>query len=282
MKGIIMKAIKKINNNVAICVDDNNKELIAFGKGIGFPSMPYQITDLGSITMTFYRMDKSYYKLLEEIPEEVFEVSALIVKRAQNTLDCRLNPNLLPGLADHINFALIRLKKYKKMKMLFSYDVEQLYPAETELGKYAVNLIQKKLLVKLPESEITNIAMHFVNAEEENINDSSEWDVELLIDGITNEIETWFGVSIDRKGFNYNRFVMHLRYCLKRIEEKKQFEDDNGKLFEIMKEESPEIYECSLKISSIIGDKLQEQITQDEILYLMIHISRILKNNTAN
>ncbi len=277
-----MKAIKKINNNVAICVDDNNKELIAFGKGIGFPSMPYQITDLGSISMTFYRMDKSYYKLLEEIPEEVFEVSALIVKRAQNTLDCRLNPNLLPGLADHINFALIRLKKFKKMKMLFSYDVEQLYPAETELGRYAVNLIQKKLLVKLPESEITNIAMHFVNAEEENINDSSKWDVELLIDGITNEIEKWFGVSIDRKGFNYNRFVMHLRYSLKRIEEKKQFEDDNGKLFEIMKEESPEIYECSIKISSIIGDKLQEQITQDEILYLMIHISRILKNNTAN
>ncbi|WP_313340578.1 PRD domain-containing protein [Lacrimispora sp.] len=277
-----MKAIKKINNNVAICVDDNNKELIAFGKGIGFPSMPYQITDLGSISMTFYRMDKSYYKLLEEIPEEVFEVSALIVKRAQNTLDCRLNPNLLPGLADHINFALIRLKKFKKMKMLFSYDVEQLYPAETELGRYAVNLIQKKLLVKLPESEITNIAMHFVNAEEENINDSSKWDVELLIDGITNEIEKWFGVSIDRKGFNYNRFVMHLRYSLKRIEEKKQFEDDNGKLFEIMKEESPEIYECSLNISSIIGDKLQEQITQDEILYLMIHISRILKNNTAN
>lgn len=282
MKGIIMKAIKKINNNVAICVDDNNKELIAFGKGIGFPSMPYHITDLGSISMTFYRMDKSYYKLLEEIPEEVFEVSALIVKRAQNTLDCRLNPNLLPGLADHINFALIRLKKFKKMKMLFSYDVEQLYPAETELGRYAVNLIQKKLLVKLPESEITNIAMHFVNAEEENINDSSKWDVELLIDGITNEIEKWFGVSIDRKGFNYNRFVMHLRYSLKRIEEKKQFEDDNGKLFEIMKEESPEIYKCSLKISSIIGDKLQEQITQDEILYLMIHISRILKNNTAN
>ena len=31
-----MRAIKKINNNVAICADSNNKELIAFGKGIGF------------------------------------------------------------------------------------------------------------------------------------------------------------------------------------------------------------------------------------------------------
>ena len=78
-----------------------------------------------------------------------------------------LNPNLVVSLADHINFAIIRLQKYKKMKMLFSYDVEQLYPKETELGRYAVKLIMEKLHVKLPDSEITNIAMHFVNAEEE-------------------------------------------------------------------------------------------------------------------
>jgi transcriptional antiterminator len=32
-----MKVIKKININVALCVDNNKKELIAFGKGIGFP-----------------------------------------------------------------------------------------------------------------------------------------------------------------------------------------------------------------------------------------------------
>ena len=31
-----MKAVRKINNNVAICIDNNHKELIAFGKGIGF------------------------------------------------------------------------------------------------------------------------------------------------------------------------------------------------------------------------------------------------------
>ncbi|GAB6110042.1 PRD domain-containing protein [Fusibacter bizertensis] len=277
-----MKAIKKINNNVAICEDDNKKELIAFGKGIGFPSMPYHITDLSLISMTFYRMDKSYYKLLEEIPEEVFEVSAMIVKKAQLTLDCKLNPNLLPGLADHINFALIRFKKFKKMKMLFSYDVEQLYPTETALGRYALKLIQKKLFVKLPESEITNIAMHFVNAEEENISEPTEFDVENLIERITNEIESKFEITINRKGFNYNRFVMHLRYFLKRIEEKKQFVDDNGVLFVAMKEERPEIYECAVLISAIIDEKLPAQIIQDEILYLMIHISRILKNNTSN
>lgn len=276
-----MKAIKKINNNVVICEDDNKKELIAFGKGLGFPPVPYEITDLSLITMTFYKMDRSYYKLLEEIPEEIFEVSALIVKKAQRTLNTTLNPNLLPGLADHINFALTRLKKFKKMKMLFSYDIEQLYPLETELGRYSVKMIQNKLFVRLPDSEITNIAMHFVNAQESS-STSSHIDTDALIQEITSEIEASFAVVIDRKGFNYNRFVMHLRYYLKRVEEKKQFVDDNSVLFHAMKEESPDIYDCAKKIAAIIDGKLDAQSTEDEMLYLMMHIGRILKNNISN
>ncbi len=276
-----MKAIKKINNNVVICEDDNKKELVAFGKGLGFHKIPYEITDLSLISMTFYKMDRSYYKLLEEIPSEIFEVSALIVKKAQRTLNCKLNPNLLPGLADHINFALTRMKKYKKMKMLFSYDIEQLYPKETELARYAVMMILKKLSVQLPDSEITNIAMHFVNAEEENVTDYSNMNTDEMIQYITNEIENVFQVKIDRMGFNYNRFVMHLRYYMKRLEEKKQFVDDNKVLFKAVKDESPKIYECAMHIAEIIDEKLEATITEDEILYLMIHIKRILKNNTS-
>lgn len=278
-----MKVIKKINNNVALCVDSHNKELIAFGKGIGFPAMPYEIKDLSSITMTFYRMDQSFYKLLEEIPEEIFEISAVIVKKAQLTLDCGLNPNLLPGLADHIHFALKRIKKYKEMKMLFSYDIEQLYPAETLLARYAVDLIEKKLSVKLPDSEITNIAMHFVNAEEENTGEpGKELDADQLIDETTAMIEQTFETDIDRTGFNYNRFVMHFRYFLKRIEEKKQFIDDNGAVFETLRDEKPQVYDCAVQISDTIAKRLHTEITQDEILYLMIHINRIIKNNTIN
>ncbi|SMC22925.1 transcriptional antiterminator, BglG family [Clostridium acidisoli DSM 12555] len=277
-----MKAVKKINNNVAVCLDNNENELIAFGKGIGFPTMPYKIVDLSTISMTFYKMDESFYNLLKEIPEEIFEISAIIVKRAQMTLDCNLNPNILPGLADHINFAIKRMKKYKEMKMLFSYDIEKLYPEETSLGRYAVKLVQKKLFVKLPESEITNIAMHFVNAEEENINENTVLDVEQLIEEITGIIEMKFKIKIDRKGFNYNRFVIHLRYYLKRIEENKQFVDDNGELFKAMQEKNPKVYECAELISIIIDEKLNSKITEDEVLYLMIHIGRILKNNTIN
>ena len=75
-----MKAIKKINNNVALAVDGNGKELIAMGKGIGFPEMPYEITDLNSITKTFYSIDNTLIGLFSEISEEIFDVSFSIVE----------------------------------------------------------------------------------------------------------------------------------------------------------------------------------------------------------
>lgn len=274
-----MRAIKKINNNVAICVDNNNKELIAFGKGIGFPPMPYEIKNLSTLTMTFYRIDKRFYDLIDDIPEQVLEVTALIVDEARKVLISPLNPNLLIGLSDHINFAVIRLKKYKKMQMLFSYDVEQLYPKETALGRFAVQLIKRKLGMVLPESEITNIAMHLVNAKEEKEPETEGPDTEMVISEVAKMIEEYFQIEVDRKSFNYNRFAMHMRYYLKRIKEETQFMNDNAAIFDAMKESNPEVYDCALNISDFIDKTLHSKTTDDEFLYLMMHIYRITKNN---
>lgn len=272
-----MKAIKKINNNVALCIDSHNNELIAFGKGIGFPAMPYEITDLHEISMTFYRIDSKFYNFIQEIPENVFEIAGLIVQKAQMKIKSNLNPNLIVSLADHINFAIIRMQKYKEMQMLFSYDVEQLYPKETELGRYAVRLIEVKLGVKLPDSEITNIAMHFVNAAEEREPDEGIATESLILE-IASQIEVFYSISIDRNDFNYNRFAMHLRYFLKRVKNRSQFKDDNHSFIEAIKELNPKVYECAYMIGNFIDDKLDSKCTEDEILYLMMHIYRIVRN----
>lgn len=228
--------------------------------------------------MTFYRIDNRFYNLMEEIPENIFEVTALIVDKARKTLSSPLNPNLLIGLADHINFAIIRLKKYKKMQMLFSYDVEQLYPIETNLGRYAVELVKKRLGAILPESEVTNIAMHFVNAQEEKEPVTEGPDTEALISEVADKIEGFFSINIDRASFNYNRFAMHMRYYLKRIKEETQFMNDNSVILQVMKENNEKVYDCAFMIGNFIDEKLESKTTDDEILYLMMHINRIIKN----
>lgn len=275
-----MKAIKKINNNVAVCIDSNCKELVAFGNGIGFPKMPYEITDLSSISMTFYRIDERFYSLIQEIPQDVLEVSALITQRAEHLLKCNLNPNLVAGLADHINFAIMRMRKFKKMKMLFSYDIQNLYPKETELGRYACNLCKKNLHIILPESEITNIAMHFVNSREED-EPVDSINSEKIIDQVTKEIELYFDITIDRTEFNFNRFAMHLRYLIIRMQNKTQFFDEAGKVLDTIKDGNKDVYDCAKIVSNQIDQILNLTSSEDEILYLMIHIYRILKNTKS-
>ncbi|MFD2388683.1 CAT RNA binding domain-containing protein [Enterococcus rivorum] len=141
-----MKVVKKINNNVAVCQDANGNELVAFGIGIGFPKMPYELNDLSKISMTFYQLNAHYYQLLSEIPQAIFDISAEIVKLAQIKLSKNLNPNMVFSLADHLQFAITRMKKFKDMKLIFSYDIQQLYPRETELGQSAIELVQKKTI----------------------------------------------------------------------------------------------------------------------------------------
>ena len=106
-----VRITKKINNNVALGVDPKGKEVVIFGKGIGFHEIPYELNDLSLISKTFYDIDPGYLELLSEIPEDIFNVSSKIVDYARSKVGCELNPSLAFMLADHINFGVIRLKK---------------------------------------------------------------------------------------------------------------------------------------------------------------------------
>ena len=58
-----MRVVKKINNNVVVCLDQHGEELVAFGKGLGFQKVPYELTDMTKVTMTFYKLNYQYYQL---------------------------------------------------------------------------------------------------------------------------------------------------------------------------------------------------------------------------
>ena len=51
--GKTMKIIKKINTSAAIALDSMGREIVVFGKGIGFPAVPYELEDLSLIERTF-------------------------------------------------------------------------------------------------------------------------------------------------------------------------------------------------------------------------------------
>lgn len=269
-----MKVIKKINNNVAICLDSNDKELIAFGKGIGFPKMPYVLDDLNLIQRTYYGVNPRYLDLLNDIPDEVFEISTKIVDYAQTKLEYTLNSNVVFTLADHINFAIQRFHKNIQVKVPLSYDVEFLYEKEMDIGKKAIKYINKTMGIRLSSKEATGIALHFINVlTNESIEEPMNTDD--LLQRIIGIIEKELKINIETSSFSYSRFATHVEYLLKRIEENVSIDTKNHKMYENITEKYPESYQCALKIQEYLNQETGRILNDEELLYLIIHINRL-------
>ncbi|MDH6366981.1 MULTISPECIES: PRD domain-containing protein [unclassified Breznakia] len=277
-----MKVLKKINNNVAICIDDNERELIAFGRGIGFPKIPYILDDLSLIDRTYYGVDSKYFDLLNVIPEEVISVSIKIVEYARNVIHCELSPNILFTLADHINFAIERCKKNILIKSPLFYDIENMYEEEVEVSKYAIKLIEKQLKIHLPSAEITSIALNLINAEERYEVSNVDYESDEVINDITLIVERSIDIRINRKSFNYSRFATHLEYLLRRKEKNRPVSSENLKMFESMREEFPETYACVVLIKDYFKKELNWNPNDEELLYLMLHINRLCTREDCN
>lgn len=270
-----MKVIKKINNNVAICVDNHQRELIAFGNGIGFPKTPYELRDLSQVKRTYYGIDSSYLNLIDEIPENIFEISARIVDIARSYINCELNNNIVFTLADHIHFAIERHQKNMNIKNPLIYDIQYFYEKEIEIGELAVKMIARDLKIYLPKDEAGNIALHFINAESMVQQDSQYDENDIIINDLTDLLEKELNIHIKRDDFNYSRFVSHLQYLLRRKDINKQISSGNVKLFMKVKDEFPQIYQCILKMKDYIIEKLHWTPNEEELLYLMLHVNRL-------
>lgn len=271
-----MRVIRKINNNAVVCIDENGSELVAFGKGLGFHKVPYELQDMSAISRTYYGVSRQQIKLLNEIDKIYFDVAGDIVDYASTKIQAGFSSSVVFALADHISFAVSRYRKNMYVKAPKIGDIRLNYEAEYNLGVWAVGYINKRFKVKLAKEEAVSIALHFINGEklsEKQVEKERKY--ENCVNDIVSLIEKYFDFDIDRNSFNYSRFEWHLRYLLKRIETKEPEKDQTGKMLDALKKQYPEIYGCAVKISDYTRKTLGYELSRDEIVYLMLHINRL-------
>ena len=281
-----MMVVKKINNNVAICRDGSQRELVAFGRGIGFPPTPYELTDLDRIDRTFYNVNSKYIPLLADIPPEIVQFTANQMLALQDELPYETSSNLVLTLADHIAFAIERAGRGIYVQMPSIYEMELNYPAEVQAGRKIVAALRQKLKIKLPKGEVQGIAMHLINAQDKALDGTVpglEEQYDEILDRITFIIEEELGVHVRRNTFNYARFATHVQYLLKRVLEQKHIDSENLQMYQSMQEEYPDISACVDKIARCLADVWSAELTEEERLYLILHVNRVCsKENSDN
>lgn len=275
-----MKIIKKINTSAALAIDSSGHEVMVLGKGVGFPKVPYELKDLSIIERTFYDIDPKYIGMIAELPKNVLLVSGEIAEQAEINLNCELNPNLPVTLADHISFALERIKAGIDVTAPIAYDICHLYPKEYELGKKALRIVEEKIGTTLPEHEAISIALHLINSEIEN-GDLHDFITAMnVVEEINHIVEDRFEIAIDKQGYNYSRFVTHIRYLIQRLKSDVQEKNQVNSMRQTMMREYPEIYYCALKVTEYLDLKWGWKCNDDEVVYLMLHIHRLINRNT--
>lgn len=272
-----MRAVRSINNNIAVCVDSAGNELIAMGKGIGYGKLPREIA-LEDVTQTFYNVSPKVLAGIEGIPEDVMVFSANLAERARDELSYQLSPNLAFTLADHIAFALKRARDGVYVSMPLAFDVEQSYPDEYRIARQAVRRLRRDFRVNLRDAEATGIALNIVNARADFATEaelaSAQRDEDMLED-ITEIVERDFSITVSRSSFAYSRYATHMNYLFGRLHADKSLDGANLELYADVRADYPQVDTCVEKICGHLREEWGCEVTDEERLYIFIHVNRL-------
>ena len=268
-----MKVIKNINNNICLCIDSKGREVIAFGKGIGFIRPPHEIP-LEKINRTFLNVKDNDFSALKDLPIEIINVAIRIIDRASDVLDVTYPSSAYLSMADHISFSIRRGKENMWLDLPLVQDIKMLYPKEMELAFWSLKLINEVLKADLQRNEAAAIALHLINDRQPQDN-GKEDDTWAFIEEILQGIEEDLDFRIDRESFNVSRFIIHLDYLLKRVFTPAGFSFQNKEVTDALIRRSPEAYKAMRSVSEKISERYHVHLSPDEEFYLLIYINKL-------
>lgn len=274
---------KILNNNVVITLDDKGEEIIVMGKGIGYQKSKGEPVDETKVNKVFRISNKEVsnklQELLNNISMEHMKLSSEIIEYAQTKLNRKLNESIYISLSDHTYSAIQRMREGINVKNAILWETKRFYKEEFEIGLKALDIIEDKTGVKLPEDEAGFIAFHIVNAQLSEGHTLAS-DITKLIQEILSIVRYNFGIEFQEESVSYYRFIMHIKFFAQRLFSNNIHEGDTDKeLLSIIKSKYDKEFECIIKIKNFIEIQYNYLLTDDEMIYLTIHIAKVVKES---
>lgn len=278
----MFKITKIINNNIVCSTDNNGDEIILRGLGIGFKKRAGAVVPEDKIEKIYRAADdrdlNKLQQLFSEIPIEYIDTCSDIIDLAENTLGKKLNKNINITLTDHIDFAIERKKKNLEYKNALLFEIQNFYPVEYSIGKRAIELIYKRFSVELSDDEAGFIALHIVNAElDTDMNNMV--DITEMIQSVVEIVRKYYDMELNTETLDYSRFITHMKFFGQRLFKNQMAPDDDITLHKMIRERYSKDYDCAVKIRGYISAKYNKIISEEEMIFLTVHLRRISKGN---
>ncbi|MBO0457643.1 PRD domain-containing protein [Enterococcus hulanensis] len=276
-----MKIVKPLNNNVVLAVNNSNEEVVLMGKGVAYQKKIGDTIDVEDaekvFTLTNELVTQQLQELLTSLPPEYVMLADRVISHTKKVLNKELSESLYISLADHIFSSVQRFIGGVVTKNVMLWDIQRFYASEYQIGLLTLEWINESFKVQLPEDEAGLIALHIVDAELDT-KESIANEVTQLIQEISNFVRYHFKMDFSLDSVSYFRFVTHLKFFAKRFfSMDKQPAETDPDLFSLVTAKYPDAFECVKKIEEFLLRKYHFTITEDDQLYLTIHIEKLIK-----
>lgn len=272
--------IKKIiNNNVIVADEVNLGEIIIIGRGIGNDRNENEIITNLDPDDVFILQDeeeqKQYKVLMGVVSEKLVGLMNDVVNYIQERVDKPLNEHIHPSLTDHFAFAIKRIRSGLTISNPFLIETEVLYPKEYEIARGVIELINERLNIEFPEGEVGFVALQIysaiTNRDITELNEHSR-----LINEVVGVIEENFEIEFDKNSIYFQRLIRHLFFLFERTK-KGEILNEPDSLKELLKKEYLDSYKMAEEVIRLVEEKLDITITDGEIVYLTMHLNRLMQ-----
>ena len=270
---------KVLNNNGVIAIDmDENREYVILGKGIGFGKKVSQRFDKPS-ECTLYRLEQetergSAKELIKGINPEYLEIADQILTEAQKTFGDSVDRGILFPLADHISFAVDRIRRNEQISNPLTEDIKILFYSEFKVAETLKAILRERLQIEIDDHEVGYVALHIHSAigdERVSVAMQTAKAVRECID----MIEKVTGKPIDVLSLSYNRLMNHMKYMVARASTGEKLNLDMN---DYMLDQYPQSYEIAADICKNLEECIGHKLDKTETGYLAMHIQRVYKD----
>lgn len=226
--------------------------------------------------------NNKFQELVASIPLDYMLLVEDIISFAKTNIGKKINDSIYISLADHIFMSITRHQEGIEVKNALLWDIKRFYKEEFSIGLQALEMIQKQTGIRLPDDEAGFIALHFVNSEMEENPDRIEdmYTITKVMQEISNIVKYYFKFEFNEESVYYYRFVTHLKFFAQRLVTNKTYkENDEDDLLDVIKAKYKNAYGCVETIKKYLIDQYDYVLSDEEMLYLTIHIARVVYEN---
>ena len=271
---------KALNHNTLIAISlENNQEYLVIGKGIGFGkkvSERFEVPE--NIECTVYSLHEQTERgkameLIKGIEPVYLEIAGKVLAKSEEVFG-KIDKRILFPMADHIAFAVQRIRANEQISNPLTDDIRALFHMEYKTAECVKDILWEMLQVEIDEHEIGYIALHIHSAiEDENVALSMQ--IAMAVRECIRMIEEETGQTIDVMSLSYNRLMNHIRYMVARSIKGEKLKLNMN---DYMSVKFPKSFWMATEVCKQLEKQLHRTSPLDEVEigYLAMHIERVL------